>query len=127
MIRSGRAAILLASLLPSPAVAAPAPAAAVFGSNVHEVSTGEVVGIGAVAVSALAVEAFFHAPQTPRWTGPILFDGSVRDALGASTSSGQSTAATLSDIGQATLIAYPIVVDAGLVTWLSKGKGDVAR
>jgi membrane-associated phospholipid phosphatase len=125
MIRSCRAAggaLLLALLLPRLAGAAPD-----FGSNVHDVPAGEVAGIGATGSAALLVEFLWHAPDVARWTGPILFDGPARDALGASSQGLRTAAGRGSDVGQLGLAAYPLIVDAGLVTWLSKGRGDVAR
>ena len=125
MICSSRA-VVVALLLPALARAAPAPADAVFGSNVHEVHAAEIAGIAGVAMGALAVEAFWHAPDPAHWTGPILFDGAARDAFRAGTASGRYNASTASSVGQFLLVLYPAIVDAGAVTWLSKGKGDVA-
>jgi PAP2 superfamily len=122
MIRSA----IVALLLPALARAAPAPPDAVFGSNVHEVHGAEIAGIAGVGLGALAVELFWHAPDPAHWTGPILFDGAARDALRAGTASGRSTASTTSSVGEVLLTLYPAMVDAGAVTWLSKGKGDVA-
>ena len=122
MIRSRRAALLFALLLPGLASAA-----SDFGSNVHTVSAGEVAGIGATGAVALLVESFWHAPGSARWSGPILFDGPVRDALGAKSDGGRTAAARASDVGELGLIAYPLIVDAGFATWISKGRGDVAR
>ena len=126
MIRSsraaGRALIFLALFLPRLASAA-----SDFGSNVRGVPAGEVAGIGATGAAAVLVELLWHAPDSVRWSGPILFDGPVRDALGGGSQGLRTAAARASDVGELGLIAYPLVIDAGLVTWLSKGRGDVAR
>src|SRR5438067_2797373 len=130
MIRSSRAAgggLFFVALLPALAGAAPVPAQAVFGSNVHEVRAGEIAGIGATGAAALLVELLLHAPDPAHWTGPILFDGAVRDALAASTPGLRTAASRGSDVGELGLVAYPLIVDAALVTWLSRGRGDVAR
>ena len=125
MIRSSRAAggALFLALLSSPL----AGAASDFGSNVHDLSAGEVAGIGATGAAALLVESLWHAPDSPRWSGPILFDGPLRDTLGTGSQGVRTAAARASDVGELGLVAYPLIVDAALVTWLSKGRGDVAR
>jgi membrane-associated phospholipid phosphatase len=125
MIRSSRVArraLAFALLLPQVARAA-----SDFGSNVHDVSAGEIAGVGATGAAALLVELLWHAPESARWTGPILFDGPVRDALRAGSNGLQTVAARGSDVGEIGLVTYPLIVDAGLLTWLSKGRGDVAR
>jgi membrane-associated phospholipid phosphatase len=126
MIRSIRVAggaLTLALLLPGTSRAAPVD----FGRNVHDVPLGEVAGIGATGAAALLVELLWHAPDSARWSGPVLFDGAVRDALGGKSDGVRTAAARGSDVGELGLAAYPVLIDAGIVTWLSKGRGDVAR
>ena len=113
----------MALLLPAVAGAAPLD----FGSNVYGVSAGEVAGIGAIGGGAVLVELLWHAPDSARWSGPVLFDGPVRDAIGGKSDGVRRVAARGSDAGELGLLAYPILIDAGIVTWLSKGRGDVAR
>jgi len=115
--------LILALLLPSVAGAAPLD----FGSNVHDVSAGEVAGIGGIGAGAILVELLWHAPDPARWSGPALFDGAIRDAIGGKSDGARRIAARGSDVGELGLITYPILIDAGIVTWLSKGRGDVAR
>jgi len=115
--------LILALLLPAVAGAAPVD----FGSNVHDVSAGEVAGIGAIGAGAVLVELLWHAPDPAHWSGPALFDGAVRDAIGGKSDGVRRIAARGSDAGELGLLAYPILIDAGVVTWLSKGRGDVAR
>jgi membrane-associated phospholipid phosphatase len=125
MIRSTRAAgtaLLLSLLLPQLASAA-----SDFGSNVHDATAGEVAAVGVTGAAALLVEILWHAPDASRWSGPILFDRPVRDALGAGSQGLRTAAARGSDVGELGLMAWPLIVDAGLVSWLSKGRGDVAR
>src|SRR2546430_6440554 len=63
------------------------------------------------------------APRVPR----RLFDGGegARNALRASSESARSLAGDFSNAAYA-LGAFPLVVDAGLVTWLGKGNADAA-
>jgi membrane-associated phospholipid phosphatase len=124
---AGRPVLCVALLLPALAAGAPVSTSGGFGSNVHDVPAGEVAGIGATAAAALLVELLWHAPDPARWSGPILFDGPARDAFGAGSQGLRTAAARGSDVGELGLAAYPLIVDAGLVTWLSKGRGDVAR
>jgi membrane-associated phospholipid phosphatase len=118
---------MLATLLAMGAHAAPAPADALFGSNVQKMPVAEMAGVGAIGVAALAVELFVHPPDTARWRGPILFDGAARDALGGGSPGLRSAAASGSDVGEVGFVAWPVLLDAGIVTWLSRGRGDVAR
>ncbi|OLD36002.1 MAG: hypothetical protein AUI19_01760, partial [Myxococcales bacterium 13_1_40CM_2_68_15] len=57
---------------------------------------------------------------------PILFDADARSALRAGSPGARSRAATASDFGYGGLPLYAIAVEAGLVTWRGKGKGDIA-
>jgi len=120
---ASRTVLILALLLPSVAGAAPLD----FGSNVHDVSAGEVAGIGGIGAGAILVELLWHAPDPAHWSGPVLFDGAVRDAIGGKSDGVRRAAARGRDAGELGLIAYPMLIDAGVVAWLSKGRGDVAR
>ena len=92
-------------------------------NKIGPVETGIVAGIG---TSIIFLEFLLKSPSTPRWDKPILFDSDARSALRAGSPGGRSRAATASDFGYAGLPIYAIVVEAGLVTWLGKDKGDVA-
>jgi membrane-associated phospholipid phosphatase len=92
-------------------------------NKIGPVETGVVAGIG---TSIIFLEFLLKSPSTPRWDKPILFDSDARSALRAGSAGGRSRAATASDFGYAGLPIYAIVGEAGLVTWLGKGKGDVA-
>ncbi|MFL5312200.1 MAG: phosphatase PAP2 family protein [Myxococcales bacterium] len=81
--------------------------------------------IGGLASSAILLMLFLKAPDQPRWDGPVLFDDGARNALRASSAQGRSRAGTVSDLAYL-LAAYPLVVDAGLVTRLGHGKADAA-
>ena len=92
-------------------------------NKIGPVETGVVAGIG---TSIIFLEFLLKSPSTPRWDKPILFDADARSALRAGSPGGRSRAATASDFGYAGLPIYAIVVEAGLVTWLGKGKADAA-
>jgi membrane-associated phospholipid phosphatase len=91
----------------------------------RRISTKDGAAIGGLASSALALLLFLKAPEQSRWDSAVLFDDGVRNALRASSSQGRSRAGTVSDAAYL-LAAYPLVVDAGLVTWLGRGKADAA-
>ncbi|HWE25794.1 MAG TPA: phosphatase PAP2 family protein [Myxococcales bacterium] len=81
--------------------------------------------VGGFGLGVLLMEVVVNPPAVPRWSEPILFDASARDALRGSDSA-RSAAATGSDIGYIGLPTYAIAVEAGLVTWLGRGHGDAA-
>jgi hypothetical protein len=91
--------------------------------RIGPVETG---AIGGLALGAVLMELLLKAPAIPRWDKPILFDEAARNALGAGSEGGRSRAATASDIGYLGLPIYAIGVEAGLVTWLGRDKGDAA-
>jgi len=82
--------------------------------------------VGGLATSLIFLEFLLKAPSTPRWDEPILFDAGARSALRAGSPGARSRAATASDFGYGGLPLYAIAVEAGLVTWRGKGKGDIA-
>ena len=91
-----------------------------------KIGPGETAVIGGLGLGALLLEVVVKPPSTPRWSSPILFDEGARNALRAGSEAGRSRAATASDIGYLGLPIYAIGVEAGLVTWLGKDKGDAA-
>jgi PAP2 superfamily len=92
----------------------------------NKVGPVETAVVGGLGVSLIFVEFLVKAPSTPRWNSAILFDDDARSALRAGSPGGRSRASTASDIGYAGLPFYAIGVEAGLVTWLGRDKGDVA-
>jgi membrane-associated phospholipid phosphatase len=122
---SSAAGFMLAlALLPKAARAAePADLSAGWPAEWHRVGPAEAGSVAGLAVTAVALQLFLQAPDQPRWTQPILFDESARDALRAGSESGRSRASTISN-GAYLLAAYPILVDAGFVAWLGRGKAD---
>jgi membrane-associated phospholipid phosphatase len=91
----------------------------------RRVGPAESAAIAGLAGASIVLQLFLQAPDQPRWDGPILFDDGARNALRASSESGRSRAASFSNAAYA-IAAYPLVVDAGLVTWLGRGKADAA-
>ena len=86
----------------------------------------ETAAIAGLALGSILLEFLVKPPSTPNWDKPILFDGGARNALRAGSEGGRSRAATLSDVGYIGLPLYAAVVEAGLVTWIQRGKGDAA-
>ncbi len=91
----------------------------------RRVSAAEGVVIAGLSAAALLAQAL-KAPDNSRWTGGSLFDDRVRDSLRASSAQARTNAGMASDIGYVGLALYPLIIDAGLVTWLGKGKPDAA-
>jgi len=85
----------------------------------------EGAAVGGLATASILLMVFLNAPDQPRWNSAILFDEGARDVLRASSPGGRSRAGTISDLAYL-LAAYPVVVDAGLLTWLGHGKADAA-
>jgi membrane-associated phospholipid phosphatase len=77
----------------------------------------EYVSVTALAAGSIAVGFLVPAPTSPKWTGPILFDSAVRDALRIDSASGRQTAATVSDVLFAWEVLHPTVIDPLLFAW----------
>ena len=65
-------------------------------------------------------------PGSARWSGGILFDGPIRDALKLSSRDSRESAAKIGDLILYSLIAYPTVVDAGVDAGLVQKDSRVA-
>jgi len=91
----------------------------------QRIGPAEGAAVAGLAGSAVTLLLVLKAPQRARWDGPVLFDDGVRNALRASSQDGRNRASNISDTGYL-LAAYPMLVDAGLVTWLGRGQGDAA-
>jgi membrane-associated phospholipid phosphatase len=83
---------------------------------------GAILGVGA---GAAALMLFLNAPAEPNWNRSILFDDGARGLLRASEPEDRRLAGTLSNAAYL-MAVYPIIVDAGLVTWLGRGQRDAA-
>ena len=60
------------------------------------------------------------------WTGPILFDRAVRDALRSETSGGRSTAGTISDVMMVGSLVHNVLFDNLFIAWVLHGEPELA-
>jgi membrane-associated phospholipid phosphatase len=88
------------------------------------VSAWNVAATGAMAAGALALQ--FGASPERQWTGGILFDVPVRDALRPESEAARKNAGDASDYLYFGMFAYPLVVDSAIVAWAIHGSSDVA-
>jgi hypothetical protein len=80
-----------------------------------------------VALTGFAIEEFaVHPAKTPNWTGPILFDSGVRDALVARTPAGRNRAAQISDFFQFGVPGFAVAESVILPLALDNWNIDVA-
>lgn len=85
----------------------------------------EYVVTGIFGLAAAGVFLMAKGPATPRWTGGILFDNAVRDALRLRTPSGRDASRTAGDVTAFTAVLVVAGVDSLLVP-LVRGSGEVA-
>ena len=116
-----RACLVLLCLVALPARAADFSAGWPF-QRTGAIEGGAIIGVGAGAV---ALMLFLDAPEQPRWNRPILFDDLLRGVVRTPLADDRARAATFSNAAYL-LAAYPIIVDAGLVTWAGRGQRDAA-
>jgi membrane-associated phospholipid phosphatase len=95
------------------------------GGELNRVGPAEGALIGVLGAGALLAQQL-KPPADARWSGGLLFDDGARDLLRASTPQARSNAGTASDFAYISLALAPLVIDAGLVTWLGKRNGDLA-
>jgi membrane-associated phospholipid phosphatase len=77
----------------------------------------EYATISALAASTFAVRALTTPATSPSWTGPILFDSAVRNALRIDSAGGRKTAASVSDALFVWEVLQPTVLDPVLFAW----------
>jgi membrane-associated phospholipid phosphatase len=77
----------------------------------------EYVTISGLAAGTVAVRFLAPPATSPSWTGPVLFDSAVRDALRIDSAGGRKTAATISDALFAWEVLHPTVIDPLLFAW----------
>lgn len=104
-----RALLTLVFLLSFPSVAV---AQARWNSQWEPYGVTDAVVTSGFAALAITTE-IFGGPRKPRWDREILADLPIRRALGAESARGESTAATLSDVGVVVMMTAPLV-DAGV-------------
>ncbi len=90
------------------------------------IGPSETAAIGTIIATDVAMILLLKAPQTPRWQSTLPLDDRIRGALRASSPAAQSRASTISDFGFFGLAAFPLLVDAGLVTWAIRRDSDAA-
>ena len=83
----------------------------------------EYVGTGSMLAGSLFALQL-DAPSQARWRGGVLMDDGVRNGLRLQTPSARNTAARISDGLMFGLVAYPLVVDGGMLTL--NGNSDTA-
>jgi membrane-associated phospholipid phosphatase len=86
----------------------------------------EGIGTLAIGAEAIAVALTAEPPSHASWTGGILFDSAVRDALRGRTLSGQQRAADISAVLYIGGVIVPNVVDLGVVALGIHQSSDVA-
>ncbi len=74
----------------------------------------------------VAAALLIYPPPKANWHGGILFDDAIRDGLRLHSRSARDTAGQVSDYIYYGLLAYPMIVDAGIVAGGIHGNGDVA-
>ena len=77
----------------------------------------EYVTISALASGTVAVRFLAPPATSPSWTGPVLFESAVRNALRIDSAGGRQTAATISDALFAWEVLHPTVIDPLLFAW----------
>jgi hypothetical protein len=85
----------------------------------------EIAVTAGLSLQAASAMFLYPAPKA-NWHGGILWDDAVRDGLRLHSRSGRQTAGAISDAIYYGLLAYPLVVDAGIVAGGVHGSGDVA-
>ncbi len=84
----------------------------------------EMIITGSAAGVALATAIV--PPLKTGWSGGILFDDSVRNALRPASFQARLDARDASDVGLGLITTFPIVVDALIVAYWYRGSNDVA-
>jgi membrane-associated phospholipid phosphatase len=85
----------------------------------------EYVATGVLGVAAAGVFLLAKGPAVPRWTGGILFDNAVRDAVRLRTPGGRDASRTAGDVTAFTTVLVAVGIDSLLVP-LVRRSSDVA-
>jgi len=96
-----------------------------WNSNWPRFRPAEIALTSGLALQVAAATFLLPEPKA-NWHGGILFDDAVRDALRLHGKAARSRAGAVSDAIYYGLLAYPLVVDAGLVAGGIHRSGDVA-
>jgi membrane-associated phospholipid phosphatase len=90
------------------------------------VPPGEASAVAAIVAADVVLVLLLKPPQAPRWNPASSVDDQIRAAFRADSAAARSHAAALSDVGLFSLAAFPLLIDAGLVTWGMKGDRQLA-
>ena len=90
----------------------------------HRVDVPEMIVTGAAATIALS--AAIVRPLKTGWSGGILFDDSVRNALRLPSYQARLDIRDASDVGLAAITTFPFLVDSALLAYWYRGSEDVA-
>jgi membrane-associated phospholipid phosphatase len=87
----------------------------------------EYVATGVVGAAAIAVFAFGKGPTTPNWTGGILFDNAVRDALRLRSPKARDAVRQASDVAAFSAVVITVGVDSLLVPLLRRSSSTALQ
>ncbi len=80
-----------------------------------------------LAAGTLTPVLILAMPSPPSgWKRPLLLDAALQDSLEVHSRGRQRALQLSSDVIQNTVILYPFLIDAGLVSWLVDDRPDVA-
>ncbi len=88
-------------------------------------SSYELAVTGALA-AGMGVLLLQGEAEEPTWSGPILLDDELRDAMRSNSSTTRGRAQVLGDVFYYGGLAYPYLVDVVAVTWIGHDAPDVA-
>lgn len=90
------------------------------------VGNREYVIVPALLATTLTIALAAPTPRRPSWTGPILFDGAVRNALRLGSPSARQTAASVSDAIFLWEVLHPTLFDPLVAAWWARESPRVA-
>ncbi|HEX3850438.1 MAG TPA: phosphatase PAP2 family protein [Polyangiaceae bacterium] len=114
--------VLAGACLTSPARADDALA---WNPNWQKFGTVDYVATGVLGAASLGAYFFLNGPSQPRWTGGILLDNSVRDALRARSPTTLKNVRTASDVLAISSVAFTLGIDS-LAIPVARGHADTA-
>lgn len=129
-MRGGRGAWLLAAWIVATSLA-PAPARADSDGaepswHFRRFQAYEYTLTANAYLATIAIGVYARSPDVPRWSGGILLDDAVRDALRVRSRTGRTIVARISDVLLFGALAYPVVIDSLLVAGLAHDDSDLA-
>jgi membrane-associated phospholipid phosphatase len=76
---------------------------------------------------SLALASAIASPQPKHWSGGVLFDDGVRDAIRMRTLQGRYGVRDASDVGLSFMATWPFLIDALLTAWYRNGDPEIAK